>query len=59
MDMKLRVRCEDMCAIESLLKSHEHAATTLESESLRRVRGRGRTRNSRSQQPFRAYLMRR
>ena len=37
MDMKLR--CQNMCAIESLLKSHEHAATTLESESRRRERG--------------------
>ena len=36
MDMKLR--CQNMCAIESLLKSHEHAATTLESESRRRER---------------------
>lgn len=35
MDMKLQ--CQNLCAIESLLKSDEHAATTLESESRRPV----------------------
>jgi hypothetical protein len=51
LDMKLR--CQNMCAIESLLKSHEHAATTLESESRRRERG-GRTRHTHTEfsEPF-------
>ena len=31
MDMKLR--CQNMCAIESLLKSHEHAAPRRSSRS--------------------------
>ena len=43
----MKLQCQNRCAIESLLKSDERAATTLESGSRRRERG-GRTRDSRS-----------
>ena len=46
--MKLRVRCEDMCAIEFVDVARAPAATTLESESRRRRERGGRTRSSRS-----------
>lgn len=39
----MKLRCQNMCAIESLLKSREHVATTLESESRRRERPRSHT----------------
>ena len=52
MDMKLQ--CQNMCAIESLLKSDEHAATTLESESRRREHEHGarRSHSTEFSEPF-------